>query len=104
MLQRLPGRKIASANRLILEVVIIIKINPLFTARWKYGHAHFWRRVVVFATRNSQQKYAKRRTYGACGGGGLDKATIPMLCYLAASGLLPHDRSFLNTVYGSKGQ
>ena len=32
-------------NRFILEAIIIVWINPLFTTIWKYGHAHL---VVVF--------------------------------------------------------
>ena len=53
MLQRLICRKIAAANMFILEVVIIVQINPLVATRWKYGHAHFWRLAIVFATKNS---------------------------------------------------
>ena len=57
---KLACRKITPANRFIREAVIIVWINPLFAGRWKYGHAHFRRFEVVFATKSSRKKPFER--------------------------------------------
>ena len=66
MLQSLMCRKIAAENSFILEVVIIVQINPLFATIWNYGHVHFWRPEIVFATQDSQKSIFFIVSYHIC--------------------------------------
>ena len=78
-------------------------MNSFFVGRWKYGQAYIWRLVVAFAAKSFRKKaffdrvvshfQEKVGSTGVLNGehtvhvgvAGLDKATISMHCYFAAS-------------------